>query len=246
MLRGKTAVVTGGSRGIGRAVALEMARAGADIAILFSGEAGPGEQVCEEARALGVKAVQYRCDVSDFRAVKDTVLEIDRSLGGIDVLVNNAGITRDKLVPQMKEEDFDRVMDVNLKGAFNMIRHTYMGFAKKRSGRIINISSVAGMIGNSGQANYAAAKSGMIGLTKTVARELAGRNVTCNAIAPGFIDTAMTGALPAETIRLALESVPMKRMGKPGDIAHMAVFLASDLAEYVTGQVICVDGGMCM
>jgi 3-oxoacyl-[acyl-carrier protein] reductase len=184
--------------------------------------------------------------VSDFSAAKEIVRQIEGTFGGIDILVNNAGITRDKLVPQMKEEDFDRVLDVNLKGAFNMIRHTYMGFAKKRGGRIINISSVAGIMGNPGQANYAAAKAGMLGLTKTVARELAGRNVTCNAIAPGFIDTAMTEALPPETVRQALESVPMKRMGRPENIAHMAVFLASELAEYVTGQVSCVDGGMCM
>lgn len=246
MLQNKTAVVTGASRGIGRAIALKLAQQGAAVAAVYAGSREAAEKLCEEITAQGGKALPYQCDVSDGLAAEETVRRIGKDLGGIDILINNAGITIDKLVPQMKEEDFSRVLDVNLKGAFHMIRHAYMGMARKRGGRIINISSVSGMTGSAGQANYSAAKAGLIGLTKTVARELAGRNVTCNAIAPGFIDTAMTRDMNPEARDRILNTVPLKRMGRPEDVANLALFLASDLSGYITGEVIRVDGGLCM
>lgn len=246
MLKGKTAVVTGASGGIGREIALRFAGQGADIAAIYSGNREAAEELCERIRALGRKASSFRCDVSHSDEVKETVKRIQCDFGGIDILVNNAGITRDLLVPQMKDEDFDRVLDVNLKGAFHMIRQTYMLFARKRSGRIINISSVSGLTGSAGQANYSSAKAGLVGLTKSVARELAGRNVTCNAIAPGLIDTAMTRGMDREAKENILEAIPMRRIGEADDVANLALFLASDLAGYITGEVIRVDGGLCM
>lgn len=246
MLKGKTAVVTGASRGIGKSIALKMAENGANIAILYSGNQQAAQQTCTEAKELGADVQIYKCDVSDFESCGKTVADIIKHFGSVDILVNNAGITADKLVLQMSEQDFDRVVDINLKGAFNMIKHTYSCFAKKRSGRIINISSVSGIMGNAGQANYASAKAGMIGLTKSVAKELASRNVTCNAIAPGFIETDMTNAMPQKIKENAAQTIPMKKMGKPEDIANMAVFLASDLSGYITGEVIKIDGGLSM
>lgn len=246
MLNEKTAVVTGASRGIGRAIALKLAQQGASVAAIYSGAREAAEELCAQIAELGGKALPYRCDVSDDAAAEATVRQIGSDFGGIDILVNNAGITIDKLVPQMREEEFERVLDVNLKGAFHMIRHTYMLFARKRAGRIINISSVSGLTGGAGQANYSASKAGLIGLTKSVARELAGRNVTCNAIAPGFIDTAMTQEMNAQARERILGSIPMKRMGTAEDVANLAAFLASDLAGYITGEVIRVDGGLCM
>ncbi len=246
MLKGKTAVVTGASRGIGRAIALKMAENGANIALIYAGNNQGAQAVCEEISSLGVTATAYQCDVSNFEATKQTIGNILEAFGSIDILVNNAGITADKLVLQMSQQDFERVVDTNLKGAFNMIKHTYSHFMKKRGGRIINISSVAGIMGNAGQANYASAKAGMIGLTKSVAKELAARSVTCNAIAPGFIETDMTNVLSDRVKEGAVAAIPMKRMGKPEDIANMAVFLASDLCEYITGEVIKVDGGLCI
>lgn len=246
MLNNKTAVITGGSRGIGRAIAFAMAKAGANIAVLYAGKVKEAEEVCEVARAFGVRGKSYQCDVADFEATKSTTKQILEDFGGIDILVNNAGITRDKILMQMTEEDFDRVLDINLKGAFHMIRHAYGPMAKKRAGRIINISSVTGLMGNAGQANYAAAKAGMIGLTKTVAKELAGRNITCNAIAPGFIQTDMTDVLPEAVKEQVQSTIPMKKLGTPEDVASLAVFLASDLAGYITGEVIRIDGGLCM
>lgn len=246
MLNGKTAVVTGGSRGIGKAIALRLAEDGADIAVVYAGNEAAANETCESIRQLGRKAAAFCCDVSDFAQTERLVADITAEFGGIDILVNNAGITRDGLILSMTEEDFDRVVGTNLKGAFNMIKHTYRQFMKKRSGRIINITSVSGIMGNAGQANYSSAKAGMIGLTKTAARELAARNVTCNAIAPGFIDTEMTAVLSDKVKDAAVASIPMKRMGSPRDIANLAAFLAGDEAGYITGEVIRIDGGLCM
>lgn len=246
MLRDKVAVVTGGSRGIGRAIALEFASQHASVAILYAGNAEAAEQTVAEMTALGVCAAAYRCDVRSFdetRTVVDTIL---KDFSHVDILVNNAGITRDSLVLSMREENFDEVIDTNLKGAFNMIRHLYSHMMKRRSGSILNISSVAGLMGNAGQANYASAKAGMIGLTKSVARELAARNITCNAIAPGYIETDMTAALSEKILDAARETIPLKRLGKPEEIAKMTAFLASDSARYITGETIRIDGGLCM
>ncbi|MBW7573002.1 3-oxoacyl-[acyl-carrier-protein] reductase [Caproiciproducens faecalis] len=246
MLTGKTAVVTGGSRGIGKAIALKLAQEGANVAVLYAGNEAAAQETCSLIEQSGVKAAAYRCDVADDGQTKETVDAILAEFGGIDILVNNAGITRDGLLLSMKEEDFDTVVDTNLKGAFHMIKHTYRHFMKKRSGRIINITSVSGVTGNAGQANYSSAKAGLIGLTKSTAKELAGRNVTCNAIAPGFIDTDMTAALPEKVKEAAVEAIPLKRMGSPADIANLAAFLAGDAAGYITGEVIKIDGGLCM
>lgn len=246
MLKGKTAVVTGGSRGIGKAIALKLAQEGADVAIVYAGNEAAANETREALESYGVKAKAYRCDVSDDAQTKALVDAVLADFGGIDILVNNAGIVRDGLLLSMKEEDFDAVLDTNLKGAFHMIKHTYRNFMKKRGGRIINIASVSGIIGNPGQANYSAAKAGLIGLTKATAKELAGRNVTCNAIAPGFIETDMTAGLPEKAKEAAVGAIPLKRMGKPEDIAELAAFLAGDGAGYLTGEVIKIDGGLCM
>lgn len=241
-LNGKTALVTGASRGIGRAIALRLAEDGANVAVIYAGSADKGEAVVNEITALGVNAKAYRCNVADSAAVNETVKAVTNDLGKIDILVNNAGITRDGLMLRMKDEDFDAVLDTNLKGAFNMIRACYSGFIRKKSGRIINISSVSGIMGNAGQANYSASKAGVIGLTKSVARELASRGITCNAVAPGFIQTDMTENLGDNNP--LLNSVPLGRMGKPEDIAAAVAFLASDSAAYITGEVLKVDGGL--
>ena len=244
LLEKKIAVITGGSRGIGRAIALAMAKEGADIAVIYAGSAEKAAEVCAQAEGYGVKAIAYQCDVADFAATEAVVNRIYGDFGRIDILVNNAGITRDGLVMQMREADFDNVIAVNLKGAFNMIRHTARQFAKQRSGRIINVSSVSGLMGNSGQANYSASKAGLIGLTKTIAKELASRGITCNAIAPGFIETDMTEAMPESAKKALAEIIPVGKTGKPEDIAALAVFLASEYAGYITGEVIKVDGGL--
>lgn len=241
-LSGKTALVTGASRGIGRAIALRLAADGANVAVIYAGSADKAETVCEEIRAMGAEAKAYRCDVASAEAVKETVKAVTAELGKIDILVNNAGITRDSLVLSMKDEDYDAVLDTNLKGAFNMIRACYSGFIRKKSGRIINISSVSGIMGNAGQANYSASKAGLIGLTKSVARELASRNVTCNAVAPGFIQTDMTENIGEDNTLRSM--IPLGRMGKPEDIAAAVAFLASDAAAYITGEVLRVDGGL--
>lgn len=241
-LNGKTALVTGASRGIGRAIALHLAEDGANVAVIYAGSADKAEAVVNEITALGVNAKAYRCNVADSAAVNETVKAVTNDLGKIDILVNNAGITRDGLMLRMKDEDFDAVLDTNLKGAFNMIRACYSGFIRKKSGRIINISSVSGIMGNAGQANYSASKAGVIGLTKSVARELASRGITCNAVAPGFIQTDMTENLGDNNP--LLNSIPLGRMGKPEDIAAAVAFLASDSAAYITGEVLKVDGGL--
>lgn len=241
-LNGKTALVTGASRGIGRAIALRLAEDGANVAVIYAGSADKAEVVVNEITALGVNAKAYRCNVADSAAVNETVKAVTNDLGKIDILVNNAGITRDGLMLRMKDEDFDAVLDTNLKGVFNMIRACYSGFIRKKSGRIINISSVSGIMGNAGQANYSASKAGVIGLTKSVARELASRGITCNAVAPGFIQTDMTENLGDNNP--LLNSIPLGRMGKPEDIAAAVAFLASDSAAYITGEVLKVDGGL--
>lgn len=241
-LNGKTALVTGASRGIGRAIALRLAEDGANVAVIYAGSADKAEAVVNEITALGVNAKAYRCNVADSAAVNETVKAVTNDLGKIDILVNNAGITRDGLMLRMKDEDFDAVLGTNLKGAFNMIRACYSGFIRKKSGRIINISSVSGIMGNAGQANYSASKAGVIGLTKSVARELASRGITCNAVAPGFIQTDMTENLGDNNP--LLNSIPLGRMGKPEDIAAAVAFLASDSAAYITGEVLKVDGGL--
>lgn len=244
LLENKVAFVTGASRGIGKAIALEMAKSGADVAVCYSSSSDAAEEVCRQIRQLGRKAVPYRCDVSSMEQCSETVKAAVEEFGQLDILVNNAGITRDNLMLMMKEDDFDSVISTNLKGSFNMMKQAGSHFLKRKQGTIINISSVSGMMGNAGQVNYAAAKAGVIGMTKSAAKELAGRGITCNAIAPGFIATDMTDKLSDKQKEAVTDAIPLKRMGQPEDIAHLAVFLASPLANYITGEVIKVDGGI--
>ena len=241
MLKGKTAVVTGGSRGIGAAIACKFASLGANIAVIYAGNAAAAENVCRQCRQYGAEAAAYQCDVSDFLAVKDTVAKIRADFDTAQILVNNAGITRDGLLAMMKEEDFDAVLDTNLKGAFNMIRHMTGLFLRGREGCIINIASVAGLMGNAGQCNYSASKAGLIGLTKSVAKEFAPKGVRCNAIAPGFIATDMTEDQADNPL---VKMIPLGAMGSPEDVADAAAYLAG--ANYVTGEVLRVDGGIAM
>lgn len=240
MLEGKVALITGGTRGIGLAIAREMAKNGARLALV-------GKNVEEENPDMtGITGKIYSCDVASFEETRKTVKEIIEDFGHVDILVNNAGIVRDRLILAMKEEDFDCVIDVNLKGPFNMTKHLFSHMAKRRQGSIINIASVSGLLGTAGQANYVSSKAGLIGLTKTSAREFAQRGITCNSIAPGFIETDMTKSLPGDLKEEYLSQIPMKRFGQAEDIAKLAVFLASDGARYITGEVIKVDGGLCM
>lgn len=242
VLEGKTAVITGGSRGLGEAIAYKLASMGADIAVICSSSAAQGEKVCEKCRQeYNVEAKAYQCDVADFEAVKETAAKIKADFKTAHILVNNAGITRDGLVAMMKEEDFDRVIAVNLKGAFNMIRHMAGLFIRNREGCIINITSVAGIMGNAGQCNYAASKAGLIGLTKTIAKELAPKGIRCNAVAPGFIATDMTEDQSENPL---LKMIPLGKMGEAEDVAEAVGYLAA--AKYVTGEVLRVDGGIAM
>ena len=243
-LTGKNALVTGGSRGIGKAVCLELARQGANVAVNYAGRAQAAEEVAAACRELGVEAFAVQADVADAAAVDAMVKEVAARFGRVDILVNNAGITRDKLALQMKEEDFDAVLDTNLKGAFLCMKAVYRPMMKQRYGRIINLSSVVGLRGNAGQANYAASKAGLIGMSKSIAKELASRGVTVNLVAPGFIDTEMTAVLPEAARDALLKSIPMARLGQPEDVARAVAFFAAEESGYITGQVLCVDGGM--
>ncbi|BDG48083.1 MULTISPECIES: 3-oxoacyl-[acyl-carrier-protein] reductase [Parageobacillus] len=246
MLQGKVALVTGASRGIGRAIALELARQGAKIAVNYAGSEAKANEVVEEIKNMGGEAFAIQADVSDAQAVDRMVKTVLERFGRIDILVNNAGITRDNLLMRMKEEEWDDVININLKGVFNCTKAVTRPMMKQRYGRIVNIASIVGVMGNPGQANYVAAKAGVIGLTKTAARELASRNITVNAVAPGFITTDMTERLNEEIKAEMLKQIPLARFGEPEDVAKVVAFLASDAASYMTGQTLHVDGGMVM
>lgn len=246
MLENKTALVTGASRGIGRQIAISLAAEGAFVIVNYNGSKERAEQVVREITENGGKAAAVCCNVADNDACEEMVKNLIAEYGRVDILVNNAGITRDNLLMKMSEQEFDDVINTNLKGAFHTIRHLSRYFLKQRSGRIINISSVSGITGNAGQANYSASKAGVIGLTKSVARELASRGITANAVAPGMVDTEMTEVLSDSIKEQMLAQIPLRRIGDPKDIADAVVFLASDKASYITGQVLTVDGGMTM
>mgnify|MGYP000560651751 CR=1 FL=1 len=246
MLNGKVAVVTGASRGIGRAVAKKLASLGAEVVINYNGSKERAEEVLREIEAEGGKASIYQCNVSDFAACEAFLKDVISEHGSLDILVNNAGITRDDLLMKMTEEAYDAVIDTNLKGTFNCIRFAARQMLKQRSGRIINMASVSGVLGNAGQANYSASKAGIIGLTKSAARELASRGITVNAVAPGFVNTEMTEVLSEKVKEGAVSQIPLGKFGEPEDIAEAVAFLASESARYITGQVLNVDGGMAM
>ncbi len=246
MLKGKHALVTGASRGIGRTIALEFAKHGANVAVNYAGSEDKAKEVVEEIKQYGVEAFPIQADVSDEASVKKMVKEVIGTFGGLDILVNNAGINRDNLLMRMKEEEFDEVININLKGVFLCTKAVTRQMMKQRGGRIINVASIVGVAGNPGQANYVAAKAGVIGLTKTTAKELASRNILVNAVAPGFITTDMTDALTDEQKEAMLEMIPLARFGEPEDVAKVVRFLASEDAAYLTGQTIHIDGGMVM
>lgn len=244
MLAGKVALVTGASRGIGRAIALKLAGMHATVLVNYNGSKDRADAVVKEIVEVGGSAEAVMCNVADHDACGEMVKYIIDKYGKVDILVNNAGITKDGLIMRMSEKDYDDVLDINLKGAFNTIKHLSRHFLKAKSGKIINMTSVSGVMGNAGQANYSASKAGLIGLTKSVARELASRGICVNAVAPGFVATEMTEALPESVLEKAKETIPLGRIGNVDDIAEMVAFLASDKADYITGQVMCVDGGM--
>ncbi len=245
-LKDKIALVTGGSRGIGKAIALKLATLGANVAINYTSREEEALNTKEEIEKLGVKAFVIKCDVSNFDESQTMVEEVIKEFGKIDILVNNAGITKDGLLMKMKEEDFDKVIAVNLKGVFNCTKAITKPMMKQRYGKIINMASVVGVMGNPGQANYCASKAGVIGFTKATAKELASRNININAIAPGFIESDMTQVLKEEIRKEYESAIPMKKMGTAEDVANLVAFLSSDLSSYITGQVIHVDGGMVM
>ncbi len=245
-LSGKRALVTGASRGIGRAIALALAAEGADVAVNYAGSEAAAQEVAEVIRAMGRKAVVIQADVASGEATTAMLDNAVAELGGVDILVNNAGITRDKLLMRLKEEDWDAVLETNLKGVFNCTQAAVKYMMKQRSGNIVNISSVVGLTGNVGQSNYAAAKAGVIGFTMSVAKEVAGRGIRVNAVAPGFIKTDMTSVLPEKIVGNLLQSIPLQKLGEAEDIAKAVVFLVSDDASYITGQTLHVDGGMVM
>ena len=242
ILQNKVAVVTGGSRGIGKAIAEKFAAEGASVAILYSSNSASADAVVEEIRNAGGTAKAYQCHVENSDEVGKTIDDVVNDLGKIDILINNAGITRDKLLMMMKEEDFDDVISVNLKGAYNTMRKVCPMLARQRWGRVINLSSIAGIDGNAGQVNYSASKAGLIGMTKSAAREFAGRGITVNAIAPGFVETDMTEKFASD--ENVMKRIPVGRMGRPDEIASLALFLASDAAAYIIGEVIRIDGGL--
>lgn len=244
MLNEKVALVTGAGRGIGREIAVTLAEKGAFVIVNYNGSKEKAEETVKMIRAAGKGAAAYGCDVSDFTACGEMIAAIIKEYGHIDILVNNAGITRDNLLMKMSEEDFDKVISVNLKGCFNTIKHLSRYLLKQKSGKIINISSVSGIMGNPGQANYCASKAGVIGLTKSAARELGSRGITVNAVAPGFIDTEMTESLSGAVKENLISQILLKRTGKAREVAEAVAFLASESADYITGQVISVDGGM--
>ena len=246
MLKNKIALITGAGRGIGRAIAIALAKEGAEVVINYNGSEERAKEVKQTIEENGGKASIYKCNVSDFAACEAMIKDIVKEYGHLDILVNNAGITKDGLLMKMSEEDFDKVLDTNLKGTFHTIRAALRQMIRQRSGRIINMASVVGVSGNAGQANYAASKAGVIGLTKTAAREVASRGITVNAIAPGFIKTDMTDVLSDKVKENISASIPMGSMGTAEDVAKAAAFLASDGARYITGQVLRVDGGMAM
>lgn len=244
LLEGKTALITGASKGIGRAIANQFAEQGANVAFTYLSSVEKGQALEEELKAKGVNAKGYRSDASNFGAAEELISSVVAEFGSLDILINNAGITRDNLLMRMNEEQWDEIMTVNLKSCFNTVKAATRTFMKQKGGSIINMSSVVGVKGNAGQANYAASKAGIIGFSKSVAIELGSRNIRCNVIAPGFIETEMTDALDEKTVQSWRDAIPLKRGGAPEDVANACVFLGSDLSSYVTGQVIQVDGGM--
>ena len=245
-LEGKVALVTGGSRGIGRAIALLLAQRGADVAINFAGNEAAAQATLEEIKALGRKAIMIKADVADNAACTAMIEQVVHEMGKLDILVNNAGITRDNLLMRMKEEDWDAVLNTNLKSVFNCSKAAVKYMMKARAGRIVSISSVVGLMGNAGQANYAAAKAGIVGFTMALAKEVASRGITVNAVAPGFVNTDMTKVLPEKVVENLKAAIPLAKLGEPEDIAKAVAFLVSDDAAYITGQTLHVDGGMVM
>lgn len=246
MLTGKVALVTGAGRGIGRAIAVTLAQNGATVIVNYNGSKESAEAVVAEIEQGGGIAEAVQCNVADFASSGELVKKVLEKYKKVDILVNNAGVTRDNLIMRMSEEDYDAVLDTNLKGAFNMIRHLSRSMVRQRGGKIINISSVSGVLGNAGQSNYSASKAGLIGLTKSVARELASRGINVNAVAPGFIDTDMTRKMTEDAKKAMNSMIPLGKMGSAEDIADLVLFLAGEHSDYITGQVICVDGGMSM
>jgi 3-oxoacyl-[acyl-carrier protein] reductase len=245
-LQNKVAIVTGGAAGIGRTISLELAKHGAKVVINYRSSETKALELVEEIKQLGSEALAVKADISDFNQAKALVEEAVKAFGKLDILVNNAGITQDQLLLRMQEEQFDQVIDTNLKGSWNMAKHAARPLLKSEAGRIINISSIIGLIGNVGQSNYSASKAGMIGLTKSLAKEFGTKGVTANAICPGFIETEMTRNLDPKFVEAYLNNIPLKRLGQPQDVANAVLYLASDLASYMTGQVLVVDGGMVM